>query len=386
MYQIINRNARKQISRLFTQKAFLTLNNKLSARKSNTPALALKVTALGIIGSACAYHFLTGNAPMIEPSDPLFKFAPLNYSTVNTLLREHQQTISVPVRASAKGSALVRYDTSSINSNTPSEDRHTENEANGKYIFGVYDGHSGSDCVSIVSQYLPAYVSQAISIERPLSEISIALKQAFISLDKDILGGAFDTFSDSATLAFDKLMLSFKPALSGSCALMTVIDDDTIHVAWSGDSRAVLGRRNKLTGKYEAMALSVDHTTKNPREYERLIEEHPGELETVVIRGRVLGGLMPTRAFGDSKYKYDGVTQKRIFPYFGKRGPPPHLITPPYVTAEPEVFQLSRKELGDFFIVMATDGLYDMMDDDDVVSLVAGYIESKEVYFNPSDF
>ena len=56
------------------------------------------------------------------------------------------------------------------------------------------------------------------------------------------------------------------------------------------------------------------------------------------------------------------------------------MLTPPYVTAEPEVFQLSRKELGDFFIVMATDGLYDMMDDDDVVSLVGGYIESKAVY------
>ena len=84
-------------------------------------------------------------------------------------------------------------------------------------------------------------------------------------------------------------MLSFTPALSGSCALVSVIDDDTIHVAWTGDSRAVLGRRSKLTGKYEAMALrlSVDHTTRNPREYERLIEKHPRELETVVIRGRV---------------------------------------------------------------------------------------------------
>jgi hypothetical protein len=42
----------------------------------------------------------------------------------------------------------------------------------------------------------------------------------------------------------------------------------------------------------------VDQTARNIQEYDRLLEEHPNELNTVVSRGRVLGSLMPTRAFG----------------------------------------------------------------------------------------
>jgi pyruvate dehydrogenase phosphatase len=32
--------------------------------------------------------------------------------------------------------------------------------------------------------------------------------------------------------------------------------------------------------------------------------EHPGEENTVIMRGRVHGGLQPTRAFGDASYKW----------------------------------------------------------------------------------
>lgn len=33
--------------------------------------------------------------------------------------------------------------------------------------------------------------------------------------------------------------------------------------------------------------------------------EHPtDEANTVIMRGRVLGGLEPTRAFGDARYKW----------------------------------------------------------------------------------
>jgi pyruvate dehydrogenase phosphatase len=33
-------------------------------------------------------------------------------------------------------------------------------------------------------------------------------------------------------------------------------------------------------------------------------KEHPGEEDTVIMRGRVQGGLQPTRAFGDASYKW----------------------------------------------------------------------------------
>jgi pyruvate dehydrogenase phosphatase len=36
-----------------------------------------------------------------------------------------------------------------------------------------------------------------------------------------------------------------------------------------------------------------------------MIGEHPAsEKDTVIVRGRVQGGLQPTRAFGDAVYKW----------------------------------------------------------------------------------
>lgn len=38
--------------------------------------------------------------------------------------------------------------------------------------------------------------------------------------------------------------------------------------------------------------------------------EHPAdEANTVIMRGRVLGGLEPSRAFGDSRYKWSREVQ-----------------------------------------------------------------------------
>ena len=42
--------------------------------------------------------------------------------------------------------------------------------------------------------------------------------------------------------------------------------------------------------------LSVDQTGRNIEEANRLKKEHPGEERDVLRRGRVLGGLEPTRA------------------------------------------------------------------------------------------
>ena len=53
-----------------------------------------------------------------------------------------------------------------------------------------------------------------------------------------------------------------------------------------------------------------------------------------------------------------------------------NLKTPPYLTAEPEVFQY-KLEKGDKFIVMATDGLWDMLSNQEVIELVRSYIEGR---------
>ena len=214
-------------------------------------------------------------------------------------------------------------------------------------------------------------------------------------------------FSASQTSAREALL----PALSGSCAQMVYIDSARrdLYVATAGDSRAVAGYWDERAGRWEVEALSIDQTGRNPDEVRRIQREHPAdEAATVIQRGRVLGGLEPTRAFGDARYKWDRDMQRRITETFmpnGKavRAPPKTLKTPPYVTAEPVVVSRkislghgdessapeslvaaaseslsslsgnsSSRELR--FIIMATDGLWDLISDQEAVGLVAGHL------------
>lgn len=165
------------------------------------------------------------------------------------------------------------------------------------------------------------------------------------------------------------------PALSGSCALLSFYDSSSklLRVACTGDSRAVLGRRSS-NGKWTATALSEDQTGGTPSEMARLRAEHPGE-EYVVRNGRILGGLEPSRAFGDSFYKWSKEVQERVKKNFFGRTPTPLLKTPPYVTAEPIITTTKMEpEKGDF-VVMATDGLWEMLTNEEVVGLVGRWLE-----------
>jgi len=123
----------------------------------------------------------------------------------------------------------------------------------------------------------------------------------------------------------------------------------TILAANIGDSRAVLCRDDK------AWDLSRDHKPNDPTEKTR-IESFGGSVvwcgETdkfgapIDDRGiyRVNGNLALSRAIGDRSER-------------------------PHVTAEPEIISVPVKQ-GDQFVIVATDGLWDVMDSDDAVSYV----------------
>lgn len=115
----------------------------------------------------------------------------------------------------------------------------------------------------------------------------------------------------------------------------------------------------------------------------------------------MLGGLEPSRAFGDARYKWEkGMVERLSYAFHpGSVRPPPRaLLTPPYITACPEVlsFDLSsvvtpnKSSLSSYlpigrslpppplakrFIVLATDGLYDRLENDEIVALVGAQLE-----------
>jgi pyruvate dehydrogenase phosphatase len=58
---------------------------------------------------------------------------------------------------------------------------------------------------------------------------------------------------------------------AGSCALLAYLEGTQLYVACTGDSRAVLGRR-RLDGSFYPLEMSVDQTTKNSKEYNRIMQ------------------------------------------------------------------------------------------------------------------
>jgi pyruvate dehydrogenase phosphatase len=200
-----------------------------------------------------------------------------------------------------------------------------------------------------------------------------AIKKAFTMLDHEITHESVRKVQEAKSKLLAAELLA--PALSGSCALLSFYDSSSklLRVACTGDSRAVLGRKS-ASGKWTAVPLSTDQTGANEEEASRMRKEHPNE-PNVVMNGRVLGSLEPTRAFGDAVYKWSIDTQVKLKQsYFGRQGNK-FLRSPPYVTAEPVVTTTKvQPENGDF-VVMATDGLWEMLTNEEVVGLVGRWLE-----------
>ncbi|KAK4190241.1 hypothetical protein QBC35DRAFT_490435 [Podospora australis] len=293
-----------------------------------------------------------------------------------------------------RGQGVVRYDLVQLPSNDPIEDDHAEKivevpnrdqekGSNDWMFWGVFDGHSGWTTSAKLRQTLVSFVARelnetykASSEKGPSTEaVDMAIKTGFLKLDDEIVNQSVKkVMAANNKLAAAELLA---PALSGSCALLSFYDTQSklLRVACTGDSRAVLGRRSE-SGKWTATPLSVDQTGSNPDEASRLRRQHPDE-PYVVRHGRVLGGLEPTRAFGDASYKWTREISEKLKRQFFARNPSPILKTPPYVTAEPVVTTTKiEPEKGDF-VVMATDGLWEMLTNEEVIGLVGMWIESQ---------
>lgn len=233
--------------------------------------------------------------------------------------------------------------------------------------------------ISYVARELNATYKSALadpSVTSPSSEaIEAAIKTGFNRLDHEITHESVEKVMKSNTRGIAAELLA--PALSGSCALLSFYDSNTdlFRVACTGDSRAVLGRKAD-NGKWIATPLSVDQTGGNPDEEARIRKEHPGE-DNVIRNGRVLGGLEPTRAFGDATYKWTREVSERLKNQYFGRTPSSLLRTPPYVTAEPVVTTTKIEPGKGDFVVMATDGLWEMLTNEEVVGLVGQWIEKQ---------
>jgi pyruvate dehydrogenase phosphatase len=303
-----------------------------------------------------------------------------------------------------------RYDGTQLASNSPCEDRFTHgkfpspwNDGNQWMAWAVFDGHAGWQTAELLKRQLLPFVRHSLSQVKSASKeesvpeevVQQAIIKGFVNLDDSIMKAALD-ISQSKEPLQDKVK-KLAPAYAGSCALLSMYDSvaSTLYVACTGDSRAVLGQKGP-DGKWEAIPLSVDQTGLNKEEIARLNKEHPGE-EDIVKDGRVLG-IMVSRAFGDSRWKWPLELQqdlKRRFYGPGSLAPKYDVRTPPYLTAEPVVTATKIDPCKPSFLIMATDGMWDTLSNRQAVDLVGKWLESQaaekksskpEPTYEPFDF
>ncbi|XP_034413776.1 protein phosphatase 1bb isoform X1 [Cyclopterus lumpus] len=199
-------------------------------------------------------------------------------------------------------------------------------------FFAVYDGHAGSRVANYCSGHLLEHIlsggADFSSGSGSVEGVKDGIRSGFLNIDEYMR-----SFSDLRQ-GLDR---------SGSTAVCVLLSPSHLYFINCGDSRAVLCRDTKVGFSTQ------DHKPCNPREKERI--QNAGG--SVMIQ-RVNGSLAVSRALGDYDYKcVDG------------KGPTEQLVSP-----EPEVYVLERAAEGDEFVVLACDGIWDVMSNEELCEFV----------------
>eukprot|EP00029_Vermamoeba_vermiformis_P008454 TRINITY_DN3963_c0_g1_i2.p1 TRINITY_DN3963_c0_g1~~TRINITY_DN3963_c0_g1_i2.p1 ORF type:complete len:478 (-),score=110.62 TRINITY_DN3963_c0_g1_i2:105-1397(-) len=193
-------------------------------------------------------------------------------------------------------------------------------------IFGVFDGHFGTKCSEYVARSLPEVLRAHPKFNE---DVHLALTESFLHVDKEFLKQA-----------------SAEKLGDGSTGVVTLIKNEKIYCANTGDSRAVLCEGGKT------VALSEDHKPEVPKELAR-IEQAGG----IILLGRVQGKLAVARSFGDLDFKNEQTLEAR------------------WITAEPDILEVPLTTDTEF-ILLACDGLWDKFSNEEAVEFVRKRIQT----------
>lgn len=210
-------------------------------------------------------------------------------------------------------------------------------------FFAVFDGHCGSNVSAHCAQNLLPTIIETEDFKKlsPHSAEPVEGENNIISIIRRAIHAGF--------LQLDATMRQMPDVVngddkSGSTAVCTLISPTHFYIANCGDSRAVLCRQGSPA------VCTLDHKPTVPAEKKR-IQDAGGS----VMIHRVNGSLAVSRALGDFEYKsVEG------------RGPTEQLVSP-----APEIFVEQRKPEEDEFLVLACDGIWDVMSNDDLCKFIS---------------
>ncbi|CAK9075167.1 unnamed protein product [Durusdinium trenchii] len=217
--------------------------------------------------------------------------------------------------------------------------------------FAVLDGHGGTQVADMAKEKLQKNVLQQMRQRQvqPASrdeKIKMAIKEAFLQTDKEILGLAERKKFELVGSTCVSVILHGNPKLGTALRLV---------VSNLGDSRAVLCRAGT------AVPVSEDHKPTRMDEKKRI--ERVGGL-VLQVRGawRVATSTNPNSMNKAARREYQGLAMTRSFGDLHFKRPIGLAIAEPEV----QVISLSDKDL---FIVLGTDGVFDVLSNQEVIDL-----------------
>ncbi|XP_010517433.1 PREDICTED: probable protein phosphatase 2C 30 [Camelina sativa] len=215
----------------------------------------------------------------------------------------------------------------------PMEDRYVaevDQDDDGAYknaFFGVFDGHGGPKAAEFAAMNLRNNIEAAMAAARSGGEfwsMERAIREGYIKTDEDFLK---------------------EGSRGGTCCVTALISKGELAVSNAGDCRAVMSRGGT------AEALTSDHNPSQANELKR-IEALGGYVDCCNGVWRIQGTLAVSRGIGDRYLKE-------------------------WVIAEPETRTLRIKPEFEF-LILASDGLWDKVTNQEAVDVVRSYFVGVE--------
>ena len=230
--------------------------------------------------------------------------------------------------------------------------------------YGVCDGHGPSG--HFVSDFIKSNI--AFIVYKQLKSLLLQNHNNIANLvEADDSNIDFpQLFKDCFLLMDTKLNenKSIDIELSGTTCVSLLFCENRIISANVGDSRAIKGYFNSKKNIWNYIALSRDHKPSDKSEAER-IKKNKGIIHPYIDdEGNYAG---PERVWIDDELP--GLAMSRSFG--------DEIASRVGVYSEPEVKIFPFKE-EDKFIVIASDGLWEYVSNDEVVNIVSGYFEKKD--------
>eukprot|EP00405_Crypthecodinium_cohnii_P057253 CAMPEP_0206625240 /NCGR_PEP_ID=MMETSP0325_2-20121206/64636_1 /ASSEMBLY_ACC=CAM_ASM_000347 /TAXON_ID=2866 /ORGANISM="Crypthecodinium cohnii, Strain Seligo" /LENGTH=1175 /DNA_ID=CAMNT_0054149423 /DNA_START=1 /DNA_END=3528 /DNA_ORIENTATION=- len=223
---------------------------------------------------------------------------------------------------------------------TPNQDNFFVFQKDGVTIYGVCDGHGPfGHLVSFrLVQTLPDKIAKSSYYGKDWEQ---ALKEGFLEAQKDLC-------------EFCKLH-DINIEASGAAGSVLVLEEQTVHIAFIGDARIMLGSWNRRDSRM--IFCTTDHKPELPEEKARL-EENGSEVREIdpgsyriYLPGSKFPGLTMSRAFGDTAC--GGVLR------------------------EPEYHKFLMQPTDQWYAIVASDGVWEFLEGEEVCNLTAKKLRLK---------